>query len=94
MFGEQPEPPLRPDDNRLPLAFRLKYGTEHFYSESVRTDANGNYQFKGLTNGDYKIFAFSIDTLSPTLDLIEVEVSTTITEKKQVVTAPTLTIVR
>lgn len=72
----------------------IKYGDEDFYSETVRTDANGDYQFKGLTSGDYKIFAFSIDTLSPTLDLIEVEVSTSITEKKQVVTAPALTIVR
>ena len=72
----------------------LIYGEEASYSESVRTDASGNYQFKGLTRGTYTVYAFSIDVLSPTLETIQVEVEATITEKKQVATAPALTIVQ
>ncbi|MDG1659240.1 MAG: hypothetical protein P8H56_11705, partial [Crocinitomicaceae bacterium] len=61
---------------------------EDFYSESVRTDANGNYQFKGLTEGDYTIYALSLDTLSAGLTVMEVVVSASISDKKQVVSAP------
>jgi hypothetical protein len=70
------------------------YGEEDFYSESVRTDANGDYQFTGLTRGDYRIYAFSVDTLSPTLAQKQVEVSATIANKKEVVSAPALYIVK
>jgi len=72
----------------------LIYGEEDYYSESVRTDADGNYQFKGLTEGTYTVYAFSIDALSPTLETVQVEVEATITEKKQVVTAPVLSILQ
>jgi hypothetical protein len=71
----------------------LIYGEEDFYSESVRTDAAGNYQFKGLTKGNYRVFAFSIDTLNPSEFLIQKEVSAEITENKQVVSALSLYIV-
>ena len=70
------------------------YGDEDFYSESVRTDADGNYQFKGLAKGTYRIFAFSIDTLTPNNSLYEQEVSVEITKNKQVVSAPDLFIVK
>ena len=72
----------------------IKYGAEDFYSESVRTDANGNYQFKGLTEGDYTIYALSLDTLSAGLTVMEVVVSASISDKKQVVSAPDLFIVK
>ena len=29
IWGESGDPPLRQDDDNLPLSFRLKFGTEH-----------------------------------------------------------------
>ncbi len=72
----------------------IKYGEEDFYSESVRTNANGDYQFKGLTKGDYTVYAMSVDTLNAGLTFIEVAVDVLITDKKQVVTASDLFIVK
>jgi hypothetical protein len=70
------------------------YGEEDFYSESIRTDANGDFQFKGLTPGDYRIYAFSVDTLSPVFAEMQVEVSATISDKKEVVSAPSMYLVK
>lgn len=64
----------------------LIYGDEDFYSESVRTDNDGNYQFKGLNKGNYRIYAFSKDTLNNNFD-VKVEVSAEITKNKTVVDA-------
>ena len=69
------------------------YGDEDFYSESVRTDENGKYQFKGLQKGNYRIYAFSEDTLSLTGTLMQVEVNAEIKKNKEVVEAPELYIV-
>ncbi|MCJ8289958.1 MAG: hypothetical protein HRT58_09870 [Crocinitomicaceae bacterium] len=70
------------------------YGDEDFYSESVRTDENGMFQFNGLTRGDYLVYAFSIDTLSSTGQMTRSELSASITGKKQVVDAGQLMIVK
>eukprot|EP00747_Dinoflagellata_sp_TGD_P045060 gnl/TRDRNA2_/TRDRNA2_143622_c0_seq2.p1 gnl/TRDRNA2_/TRDRNA2_143622_c0~~gnl/TRDRNA2_/TRDRNA2_143622_c0_seq2.p1 ORF type:complete len:393 (-),score=60.14 gnl/TRDRNA2_/TRDRNA2_143622_c0_seq2:46-1080(-) len=35
IFGEVPDPPLREDDKRLPVALRLKHGTEHMRTQWV-----------------------------------------------------------
>ena len=70
------------------------YGAEDFYSEAVRTDEKGSYQFKGLTKGDYRIFAFSVDTSSTGGLLHQVEVSASIEKNKTVTEAPTLTIIK
>ncbi len=72
----------------------LIFGQEDFYSETVRTDENGRFQFKGLTRGNYRVYALSIDTLSPTGQLIRSELSAEIAEKKQVVDAGELFIVK
>jgi hypothetical protein len=72
----------------------LIYGGEDFYSESVRTDENGRYQFKGLTRGDYRVYTFSVDPNSTTGQLIRTEVSGSITDKKQVVEVADLTIIK
>lgn len=69
------------------------YGEEDFYSESVRTDENGRFQFNGLTRGDYRVFALSVDTLSATGQMTRSELSASITEKKQVVDAGQLSII-
>ena len=72
----------------------LIYGDEDFYSESVRTDENGRYQFTGLTRGDYRVYTFSVDVNSPTGQLMRTEVSGTITAKKEVVEVADLTIIK
>lgn len=82
-----PEGPIA--DERVYLIF----GDEDFYSESVRTDENGQFQFKGLTRGNYKVYALSIDTLSSAGQMIRSELGAEITEKKQVVDAGQLSIV-
>lgn len=69
------------------------YGDEDFYSENVRTDAQGNYQFVGLTKGKYRIFTFSIDTLSTSNTLKQVETTVEITKNKTVVDAETINVV-
>jgi len=67
------------------------YGEEDTYSETVRSDANGDYQFKGLTKGNYRMFAFSTDTITGGLEQIEVEAE--ITKNKEVVEAAALVII-
>lgn len=71
----------------------LIYGDEDFYSESVRTDNDGNFQFKGLNKGNYRIYAFSKDTLNSNFD-IKVEVSAEITKNKTVVDAGEIYLVK
>lgn len=72
----------------------LIYGGEDFYSESVRTDENGRYQFNGLTRGDYRVYTFSVDVNSPTGQLVRAEVNASISSKKEVVEAVELTIIK
>lgn len=72
----------------------LIYGQEDFYSESVRTDEEGNFQFTGLTRGDYRVYALSVDTLSAFGEMVRSELSASITEKKQVVDAGQLNIIQ
>jgi len=72
----------------------LIFGEEDFYGESVRTDENGQFQFKGLTRGDYRVYALSVDTLSAMEGMVRSEVAVSITEKKQVVDAGKLSIIK
>lgn len=72
----------------------LIYGNEDFYSESVRTDEEGNYQFKGLNKGDYRVYAFSIDTTNANEFDIQVEVEAQITKRQQVIEANELFVVK
>jgi hypothetical protein len=70
------------------------YGEEDFYSESVRTDEDGNFQFTGLTRGDYRVYALSVDTASVIGGMTRSELSASITERKQVVNAGQLNIIQ
>ena len=70
------------------------YGDEGFYSESVRTDANGNYTFTGLNRGNYTVYAFTEDTLNLGGTLTQVESTVNIANKKEVVTAADLYIIK
>ncbi len=69
------------------------YGDEDFYGENVRTDAQGNYQFVGLAKGNYRVFTYSIDTLTSNFTLKQIETSVEITKNKEVVTASDLKVV-
>lgn len=72
----------------------LIFGDESFYSESVRTDENGNYQFKDLNRGKYHVYAFSFDELNPNNETkIQVGVDVEITKKKEIVNASDIIII-
>lgn len=70
----------------------LIYGDEEFYSEDVRTDANGNFQFKNLLKGKYTIYVFSEEN-SSTSSIISQTASVEITKNKEVVNAGEIQIV-
>lgn len=72
----------------------LVYGDEGFYSEDVRTDANGNYQFKGLNRGNYRVFTYTEDTLNASGPLKEVSTNVVVDAKKQVVKAQELFVIQ
>lgn len=72
----------------------LIYGDDDFYSESVRTDDAGMYQFKNLNRGDYRVFTYTADAIDPYAPLTKVEVSVNIADKKQVVNASAINIVK
>lgn len=72
----------------------LVYGDEGYYSESVRTDAEGNYRFSDLNRGTYTVFAFSEDTLNLGGTLTQVETTVEIVNKKEIVEAADLNIVK
>lgn len=72
----------------------LIYGEDDFYSESVRTDADGNYQFTGLNRGDYRIYVFSEDTLLAPGVMVQKETSVNIADKKEVVNAAGLYVIK
>jgi len=35
------------------------YGNDEYYSDRVKTDGNGYYEFKGLQKGDYKLYVYT-----------------------------------
>ena len=72
----------------------LIYGEDDFYSESVRTDDAGMYQFKDLNRGDYRVFAYTANPADPYAPLKKVEVAVNIADKKQVVDASVINIIK
>lgn len=70
------------------------YGEEDFHSDDVRTDENGNFQFNGLTRGDYRVYALSVDTTSTNGQMVRSELNASITDKQQVVNAGQLSIIK
>jgi hypothetical protein len=64
------------------------YGNDRSYSERVRTNYDGVYEFKYLRPGDYTIYAYSKDsTLTLISEMVAVIRKVTITENKQSVEA-------
>lgn len=70
------------------------YGDETAVGDDVRTSYDGSFEFPNLRKGSYKVYALSKDSasgaaLSKTIEILqEVE----ITEKKEEITLPTITI--
>lgn len=60
----------------------LVYGSGDYSSDDVRTGVNGEFQFTGLTKGDYSVYVISKDTINGGSEKIEVEIS--IADKKSV----------
>ncbi|CAN5432337.1 hypothetical protein BH11BAC2_BH11BAC2_00010 [soil metagenome] len=66
------------------------YGNDITYGDRAKSGPDGNYEFKYLREGDYKIYVYSDDT---TLSgKIAVYTNVEITKKKQTVFADTLQI--
>lgn len=71
------------------------YGNDRSYSQRVRTNYEGIYEFKYLRKGDYTIYAYSKDsTLSLVSGIIPVIRKVTIKDNKQTVEAADMKIFR
>lgn len=71
------------------------YGNDRSYSQRVRTNYEGIYEFKYLRKGDYTIYAYSKDsTLTLVSGIIPVIRKVTIKDNKQTVEAADMKIFR
>ncbi len=71
------------------------YGDDRSYSERVRSNYSGVYEFKYLRPGDYTIYVYSKDsTLTLASGIYPVIKNVTITEKRQTVEAEDMKIFR
>lgn len=73
----------------------LVYGEDRSYSQRIRSNYNGIYEFKYLRPGDYTIYVYSKDsTLTLASGIYPVIKNVTITEKRQTVEAEDMKIFR
>lgn len=73
----------------------LVYGEDRSYSQRIRSNYNGVYEFKYLRPGDYTIYVYSKDsTLTLASGIYPVIKNVTITEKRQTVEAEDMKIFR
>ena len=70
------------------------YGDETSVGDNVRTSHDGSYKFPNLRMGSYKVYALSKDSTSgaPLSKTVEILQEVEITEKKEEITLPTITI--
>ncbi len=75
------------------------YGNETSYGDRIRTDYEGDFEFKYLRKGDYTIYVYSVDTVAykgppanPKAEKIAVVKQVTISKNKQTVDAGELII--
>lgn len=63
------------------------YGDDTSYGDKIKTNGNGEFEFKYLRKGNYKIYAISEERIGNTNDSKEVAVmvDASISEKKQTV---------
>ncbi|MBL1281506.1 MAG: hypothetical protein COA33_014620 [Fluviicola sp.] len=67
------------------------YGDDDYYSDIARTDASGNYHFNYLEEGNYRLYAFSINTNGIKE---QIEVTVEIASKKEEAIAPDLVLMK
>jgi len=75
----------------IPLADErvfLTYGANEYYNDDIFTDPDGEFQFSGLTKGNYSIYVISQDTINGGTEKVAVQVE--ITSNKSIVIADTL----
>ncbi|MEI8048412.1 MAG: hypothetical protein WCI92_13590 [Bacteroidota bacterium] len=73
----------------------LIYGSDRSYSQRVRSNYNGIYEFKYLRPGDYKVYVYSKDsTLTLPSGIYAVTTDVKIEDNKQTVEAAELKIFR
>lgn len=72
------------------------YGDDVSYGDKIKTNGNGEFEFKYLRKGNYKIYAISDERIGTSNDTKEtaVAVDVTISKKKQTVDAGQITIKR
>ena len=71
----------------------IKYGENDTYNDRVKTGPTGVYEFTHLLKGDYTVYVYSKDsTLQSQSGNIAIIKEVTITDKKQIVTVPEITI--
>lgn len=68
---------LEPSTPLIDEKVYLVYGNNDYYDDDTRTGVNGEFQFPGLTKGDYTVYVISKDTLNGSSKKIEVAVSIT-----------------
>jgi len=61
------------------------YGDNDYYSDKVKTDENGYYEFKGLQKGDYKLFTYYEDINE---DKLAIYVNANIESNGSIIDAP------
>ena len=71
----------------------IKYGEHTGYDKRIKTDYDGNFLFEHLYPGDYEIYTYSADPISPD-GLKAVVVNTTIEKRNQVIALDTLEILQ
>ncbi len=71
----------------------LIFGSDVSYSKRIKTTYDGQFEFKYLYQGDYTVYAYSLDsTLTVPSGTIPIIQKVTITERKQQVDVGTLNI--
>ena len=61
------------------------YGNDMSYGDRTRTNYDGTYEFKYLRSGNYKIYAYSTDSLNPNSSMLPVIQNVEITKRKQTI---------
>jgi len=71
------------------------YGDDEVYGDKFETSYDGTYEFNYLTEGHYKVFAYTDDSIPPFTDeRIAVIRQVEITRKNQVVEVPDIIVTR
>jgi hypothetical protein len=68
------------------------YGNDRTFSQRIRTNYDGTYEFKYLRQGEYKIFAYSKDSTLSTNALIPVIKEIKIEQNRQEIEVPLIII--